>query len=79
MSHVILLFFYRERNHEMQVVLGGLDLGKKESFEQTLAVEKTIVHEGYKETSQAVYNDIGKTFIRSMCILVTIPSHIVDT
>lgn len=47
----------------MQVVLGGLDFGKKESFEQTLAVEKTIVHEGYKETSQAVYNDIGKTFI----------------
>ena len=44
----------------MQVVLGGLDLGKKESFEQTVAVEMAIVHEKYRETSSAVYNDIGE-------------------
>ncbi|XP_063046936.1 hyaluronan-binding protein 2-like isoform X2 [Engraulis encrasicolus] len=47
------------KNQDMQVVLGGLDLGKKEDFEQTFAVEQAIVHEKYRETSAAVYNDIA--------------------
>lgn len=48
-----------ERNKDMQVVMGGLSLDMEETTEQTLNVEEVIVHEGYRDTSAAVYNDIG--------------------
>lgn len=41
------------------MTLGGLDLGKIEASDQTLEVVETIIHEQYKETYEAVYNDIG--------------------
>lgn len=43
----------------MEVVMGGLTLNTTEKTEQTLRVEEAIVHENYKETPTAVYNDIG--------------------
>lgn len=46
---------------DMQVVVGGLSLNTKESTEQTLKVEEAIVHENYRESPAAVYNDIGKS------------------
>lgn len=54
-----LLFFNREQNKDMQVVMGGLTLSTEDPTEQTLRVEEAIRHEGYRETSKAVYNDIG--------------------
>lgn len=39
--------------------MGGLSLSSDEPTEQTLRVEEAIRHEGYRETSQAAYNDIG--------------------
>lgn len=43
----------------MEVVMGGLTLNTTEETEQTIRVEQAIVHENYKETPTAVYNDIG--------------------
>lgn len=40
-------------------MIGGLTLNTAEETEQTLRVEEAIVHEGYRETTKAVYNDIG--------------------
>lgn len=54
-----LLFFNRDQNKDMQVVMGGLTLSSEEPTEQTLRVEEAIRHEGYRETPKAVYNDIG--------------------
>uniref|UniRef100_A0AAY4AVN5 trypsin n=1 Tax=Denticeps clupeoides TaxID=299321 RepID=A0AAY4AVN5_9TELE len=54
-----------DNNKEMQVVLGGVDLMKPESTEQTFTVEKVILHENYKETSEAVYNDIALLQLKS--------------
>uniref|UniRef100_A0AAY5KHL2 trypsin n=1 Tax=Esox lucius TaxID=8010 RepID=A0AAY5KHL2_ESOLU len=48
-----------EPKHQMQVVGGGLSLGKDEPTEQTIDVEKAIRHENYRETPAAVYNDIA--------------------
>lgn len=46
----------------MQVVMGGLSLNADETTEQTLRVEEAIRHENYRETHNAVYNDIGDPF-----------------
>lgn len=48
-----------ESNKDMQVVMGGLSLDMEEPTEQTINVEEAIVHENYRETPSAVYNDIG--------------------
>ncbi|XP_072532872.1 hyaluronan-binding protein 2-like [Salminus brasiliensis] len=48
-----------DKKQDFQVVLGGLDLGKAESSDQTLPVVETIVHEQYKETNDGVQNDIA--------------------
>lgn len=56
---VCLFFLNRERNKDMQVVMGGLTLSAEEPTEQILRVEEAIRHEGYRETPKAVYNDIG--------------------
>ncbi|KAJ8014094.1 hypothetical protein DPEC_G00036680 [Dallia pectoralis] len=44
---------------QMQVVGGSLTLGKDEASKQTIDVEKAIRHENYRESSDAVYNDIA--------------------
>ncbi|TNN67712.1 Hyaluronan-binding protein 2 [Liparis tanakae] len=55
----------------MQVVLGGVDLEKEEVFDQVIPVEKAIVHEKYKETPSALYNDVAllqlKVVDRPLC------------
>lgn len=48
------------RDNEYQVVLGGVNIDKAEEFDQTIPVIQTIVHENYRETRAAVYNDIGR-------------------
>lgn len=45
---------------DMQVVLGGVDLKKHETADQTLDVEQYIVHENFTQTNEALYNDIGQ-------------------
>lgn len=46
-------------NTDYQVVLGGVNIDKAEEIDQTIPVIQTIVHENYRETRYAVYNDIG--------------------
>lgn len=41
------------------MVLGSLSLDAEGPSEQTVKVEEAIIHENYRETSTAVYNDIG--------------------
>ncbi|XP_019947231.2 hyaluronan-binding protein 2-like [Paralichthys olivaceus] len=48
-----------ESRKDMQVVLGDLSLNMTEYTEQTAQVEEVIVHENYRETPTAVYNDIA--------------------
>ncbi|XP_067100528.1 hyaluronan-binding protein 2 [Osmerus mordax] len=43
----------------MRVVLGGVDIEKDEAFDQTIDVEKAIIHEKYREETFALYNDIA--------------------
>lgn len=49
----------REQNKDMQVLMGSLSLDNEETTEQIVNVEEAIVHENYRETPAAVYNDIG--------------------
>ncbi|KAK1905110.1 Hyaluronan-binding protein 2 [Dissostichus eleginoides] len=44
---------------DMQVVLGSLSLNDEDPAEQVIKVEEAILHENYRETAQAVYNDIA--------------------
>lgn len=39
--------------------MGTLSLDAEEPSEQTVQVEEAIIHENYRETPTAVYNDIG--------------------
>lgn len=48
-----------QSDNEYQVVLGGVDIDKAEEIDQTIPVIQTIVHENYRESRFAVYNDIG--------------------
>ncbi|XP_072523574.1 hyaluronan-binding protein 2-like [Salminus brasiliensis] len=48
-----------ERFNEMQVSLGGVNLDKHEAADQTVEVEDFAVHENYRETEDALYNDIA--------------------
>ncbi|XP_074519883.1 factor VII-activating protease-like [Halichoeres trimaculatus] len=45
--------------YDYQVVLGGVNLNKQEEMDQTIPVIQTITHENYRETSEALYNDIA--------------------
>lgn len=38
-----------------------MDIDKQEAADQTIPVIQTIVHEKYRETPFAVYNDIGSS------------------
>ncbi|KAF4085049.1 hypothetical protein AMELA_G00112910 [Ameiurus melas] len=51
---------------EMQVGLGGVDLEKQESADQTVAVEDYIMHENYTETDEAIHNDIALLKLKAM-------------
>uniref|UniRef100_A0A8C6WGT5 trypsin n=1 Tax=Neogobius melanostomus TaxID=47308 RepID=A0A8C6WGT5_9GOBI len=61
---------------EMQVVLGGVDIEKHEVYNQIVPVERAIVHENYRYTPLAIYNDIGSNsvcakethFVKSACL-----------
>lgn len=57
----------------MQVVMGGLSLDMEEPTEQTINVEEAIVHENYRDTSAAVYNDIGDPC--APCIIYKLSTH----
>ncbi|XP_041866097.1 hyaluronan-binding protein 2 [Melanotaenia boesemani] len=48
-----------EAKKDMQVVMGSLSLDNVEPTAQTVEVEKAIVHENYRSTLSAVYNDIA--------------------
>ncbi|KAF3708435.1 Hyaluronan-binding protein 2 [Channa argus] len=47
------------QGRDMQVLAGGLTLASTETTEQAIRVEDVIVHENYRETPTAVYNDIA--------------------
>ncbi|XP_054454628.1 hyaluronan-binding protein 2 [Anoplopoma fimbria] len=51
---------------EMQVVLGGVDIEKDEVYDQVIPVEKAIVHENYRESPFALYNDVAMLKLRVM-------------
>ncbi|KAK5908206.1 hypothetical protein CgunFtcFv8_016283 [Champsocephalus gunnari] len=44
---------------DRQVVLGSLSLNDVEPTEQVIQVQEAILHENYRETREAVYNDIA--------------------
>uniref|UniRef100_A0A3Q4B1P9 trypsin n=1 Tax=Mola mola TaxID=94237 RepID=A0A3Q4B1P9_MOLML len=48
-----------EPNKDMQVVMGGLSLDTDEPADQIIRVAQAMVHENYRETLTAVYNDIA--------------------
>ncbi|XP_035519572.1 hyaluronan-binding protein 2-like [Morone saxatilis] len=48
-----------EQSKDMQVSMGSLTLASEDLTEQTIRVEEAIVHENYRETPVAVYNDIA--------------------
>ncbi|XP_063347960.1 hyaluronan-binding protein 2 [Pelmatolapia mariae] len=48
-----------EPNKDMQVLAGSLSLSKPDPGTQTIPVKRTIKNPNYRETSEAVYNDIG--------------------
>ncbi|KAM9727597.1 hyaluronan-binding protein 2 [Menidia menidia] len=48
-----------DKSKELQVVMGSLSLDRVEPTAQTVEVESSIVHENYRETPEAVYNDIA--------------------
>ncbi|XP_028278512.1 hyaluronan-binding protein 2-like [Parambassis ranga] len=54
-----------QKNMNMQVVMGSLALSNVESSTQTIEVERAIVHENYRETPTAVYNDIALLKLRN--------------
>ncbi|XP_054886248.1 hyaluronan-binding protein 2 [Poeciliopsis prolifica] len=53
-----------EKNKDMQVVMGSLSLSTNDPSAQVIGVENAIVHENYRETSTAVYNDIALLRLR---------------
>lgn len=48
-----------EPSKDFQVTMGGLTLDRLDRSSQAIGVEKAIVHENYRETPEAVYNDIA--------------------
>lgn len=53
-----------DKSKDMQVLMGSLSLDKPDASTQILPVEKAIVHENYRETTGAVYNDIALLRLR---------------
>ncbi|KAJ0060352.1 hypothetical protein NL108_010134 [Boleophthalmus pectinirostris] len=50
---------------EMQVVLGGVDIERQEVYDQTIPVERAVVHENYRESPFALHNDIAMLKLRA--------------
>lgn len=48
---------------EFQVVLGGVSILKQEEMDQVIPVIRTIVHENYRKTPVALYNDVGLSYL----------------
>ncbi|XP_017279721.1 hyaluronan-binding protein 2 [Kryptolebias marmoratus] len=48
-----------EPNKDMRVVMGSMALDRLDPAAQTVEVEDTILHENYRKTTEAVYNDIA--------------------
>jgi len=71
--------FHSEKNKDLQVVVGSLSLDKLEPTAQTIEVENSIVHENYRETSEGVYNDIGKASPQSSPFLIQNDLSLVST
>ncbi|XP_076008004.1 factor VII-activating protease-like [Genypterus blacodes] len=46
-------------NDEYQVVAGGVNLNKDETMDQVIPVLESIVHERYRLTAEALYNDVA--------------------
>uniref|UniRef100_A0A3Q2PKW4 trypsin n=1 Tax=Fundulus heteroclitus TaxID=8078 RepID=A0A3Q2PKW4_FUNHE len=53
-----------EQNKDMRVVMGTLALDRPDPSAQIVEVDTAIVHENYRETSSAVYNDIALLRLR---------------
>ncbi|KAM4729518.1 hyaluronan-binding protein 2-like [Anableps anableps] len=53
-----------EQNKDMRVVMGTLSLNRPNPSAQIIEVENAIVHENYRETITAVYNDIALLRLR---------------
>lgn len=49
-----------DKNEEVRLEMGGVNLEKDDPGKQFLEVEKIIVHENYTENPEALYNDIGQ-------------------
>lgn len=64
------LHYGSDENEEVRLEMGGVNLEKDDPAKQFLEVEKTIVHENYTETPEALYNDIGQWFIFISCRLL---------
>lgn len=62
-----------EGDNEYQVVMGGVDLDQDENMDQTIPVIETIAHEDYRETDDALYNDIGLSQLSYNVLLSTGP------
>lgn len=54
----------------MQVVMGGLTLNTTEETKQTVRVQEAILHENFRETPTAVYNDIGDPRLFYLCVRI---------
>lgn len=54
----------------MQVLAGSLSVSGPDPGTQTIPVERTIKNPNYRETSTAVYNDIGDTCLKCLCHFV---------
>lgn len=55
-----LFLLHSQPSMDRQVVLGSLSLNDVEPTEQVIQVQEAILHENYRETREAVYNDIGE-------------------
>lgn len=52
------------------MLAGSLSVSKPDPGTQTIPVKRTIKNPNYRETSEAVYNDIGDTCLKCLCHFV---------
>lgn len=63
-------YLHSEPNKDMQVLAGSLSVSKPDPGTQTIPVKRTIKNPNYRETNEAVYNDIGDTCLKCLCHFV---------
>lgn len=61
LTELFCFYLRSEPNKDMQVLAGSLSLNKPDPGAQIIPVQNAIQHASYRETSTAVYNDIGNT------------------